>query len=138
MTETWLSLANYGFLALLYAFLFWAVRVVALEAQRLPARKAGARLLIESEAETPRTFTLTEAATIGRLPDNDIVIEDTAISGRHARIMRRRGRWWLEDLDSSNGTWLNEARLDDRLRLDDGDHIRLGRTTITIDLEGED
>jgi len=138
VSETWLSLANYGFLALLYAFLFWAVRVVALEAGRLPPGKAGAHLLIESEIETPHTFTLIEATTMGRLPHNDIVIEDTAVSGRHARITRRRGRWWLEDLDSSNGTWLNEVRLDERLRLDDGDRIRLGRTTITIDLEGGD
>lgn len=138
MTEAWLSLANYGFLALLYAFLFWAVRVVALEAQRLPIKKAGARLLIESEADAPRTFTLAEAATMGRLPHNEIVIEDTAVSGRHARITRRRGRWWLEDLGSSNGTWLNEERLDEQLRLDDGDRIRIGRTTITIDLGGAD
>lgn len=138
MTETWLSLANYGFLALLYAFLFWTVHVIARGGQRSSATESRARLLIESELEAPRTFTLAETATLGRLPHNEIVVEDTAVSGRHARITRRRGRWWLEDLDSSNGTWLNEVRLDERLRLDDGDRVRLGRTTITVDLSGVD
>ncbi len=135
MTETWLALANYGFLALLYAFLFWAVRVVALEAKRLPSSKPEARLLVESETGERRTFNLSKAVTMGRLPDNDIVIEDSAISARHSGITQRRGHWWLEDLGSSNGTWLNETRLIERLRLDDGDCIRLGRTTITVDLE---
>ncbi len=134
MTELGLSLSNYALLGLLYVFLFWAVRTIASEARRLPSQTSGDRLTLETESESPRVFALTKNISIGRLPANDIVLDDTAVSGHHARILRRQGQWWIDDMTSSNGTWLNEKRLNERQRLEDGDRVRVGRTTITVDM----
>ena len=67
------------------------------------------------------------AASIGRESDNQVVIQDKTVSGRHAAIVYRAGRWWAEDLGSTNGTWVNDRRIDGPQPVDDGDLIQTGR-----------
>ena len=76
-------------------------------------------------------------ATMGRSPDNPIELADNSISRRHARIEFRDGGYWLIDLDSSNGTFVNQDRLSAPRRLQSGDVIGLGATRLSVTLEAE-
>jgi class 3 adenylate cyclase len=67
--------------------------------------------------------------------DADVVIEDPEISRRHALIRERNGAVEIEDLDSLNGTWVNGQRIKSPARLEPGDVIRLGKTTIEVEAD---
>jgi pSer/pThr/pTyr-binding forkhead associated (FHA) protein len=72
---------------------------------------------------------LGEEATLGRYEENALIIGDRFTSGRHARVFRRAGRYWLEDLGSKNGTLLNGHRLSSAQALEAGDRITVGSCT---------
>ncbi|MEU3457674.1 FHA domain-containing protein [Micromonospora sp. NPDC006766] len=67
---------------------------------------------------------------IGRAPTADIVLADPHVSRRHATVHLTADGVWLTDLDSTNGTWLNDQRLTDSAQLTDGDVVRVGRTDL--------
>ncbi len=62
---------------------------------------------------------------IGRLPDCDIILPDRQVSRRHARIFRQDDTYFIEDLGSKNGTWVNGQPLTGTRRLEDGDEIQI-------------
>lgn len=64
--------------------------------------------------------------TIGRKMDNDVVIDNLAVSGHHARVVEENGTYFVEDTGSTNGTFLNETKIEKR-RLQPGDQIRVGK-----------
>lgn len=64
--------------------------------------------------------------SIGRKPDNDLVLEDGSVSGCHARLVKIQSVFFLEDLKSTNGTFVNEMRID-RQQLKDGDVALIGK-----------
>lgn len=64
--------------------------------------------------------------TIGRLPHNKITIPDSFVSGNHARFLERNGLYFIEDLGSTNGTYINEERVEGITLLRDGDQISIG------------
>lgn len=70
-----------------------------------------------------------DAVTIGRRPENQLVLADVAASGRHARIVLEQGQYFVEDLKSSNGTLVNGNRIT-RHALCHGDTITIGRQTM--------
>lgn len=72
--------------------------------------------------------------TIGRTADNDIQIDNMAVSGRHARIIRNLSRYYLEDLNSTNGTFLNEEKIrkNSQRELKESDEITIGKHTLAI------
>ena len=74
--------------------------------------------------------------SIGRLPDNDIVIENAAVSGSHARIVARNDAYVVEDLDSTNGTFVNNKRIRSR-KLKDEDIIVIGKHEIVFHMSDE-
>lgn len=74
---------------------------------------------------------------IGRLPDNTLVIDNPAVSGHHARVFREGGAVVLEDLESTNGTFVNERRVR-RHTLRHGDVVLVGKHTITFDETAQD
>ncbi|MDQ7029701.1 MAG: FHA domain-containing protein [Ardenticatenia bacterium] len=144
MAESTLTLlifvARMALLALLYAFLglvAWLVwrDLTRGEGQREQVAPQASAHLVVVDGETSglragHTFLLHTVTTIGRDLDNDIVVADTYTSSRHARIERRDGRWWLEDLGATNPTCLNGHPLSpmDPVPLDPGDVIHVGRT----------
>jgi len=75
-----------------------------------------------------------EEITIGRNKDNDIQIENLAVSGRHARIKKHRNDYFIEDLKSTNGTFLNEKRISKEV-LKNNDAVTIGKHTLSILLE---
>jgi pSer/pThr/pTyr-binding forkhead associated (FHA) protein len=74
--------------------------------------------------------------SIGRSPDNDIPVDNLAVSTYHARVYYEGGRLVVEDLDSLNGTFVNDLRIE-RATLHDGDSIWIGKHSIKVDTSAD-
>ncbi|HEX2053277.1 MAG TPA: DUF3662 and FHA domain-containing protein [Actinomycetota bacterium] len=70
-----------------------------------------------------------DEVTMGRSSSNGIVVDDPNASRSHARLIRREDGWWITDLDSTNGTLVNEVMIKER-RLSHGDRIKIGATEL--------
>lgn len=70
--------------------------------------------------------------TIGRKNTNNLILEDQFVSGNHARIFLKNTDYMLEDLGSTNGTKLNDKRLDGRAILKIGDEIEIGSALFKV------
>ena len=81
-------------------------------------------------------FTALEAK-LGRDPASDLVLEDKTISAQHARLTYHHRQWWIEDLRSTNGTYLNEEPVTAPIVLTDGDHLRLGGLVFQVQLDSQ-
>ena len=68
--------------------------------------------------------------TIGRRPDSDIFLDDVTVSRDHALLVRRSGDYYLDDLGSLNGTYVNRHRIESH-RLEDGDELQVGKFKLT-------
>jgi hypothetical protein len=140
-----------AFLVLLYLFIWRIVRTASRDLRvpqesfiLAPAGHAGVqqgrssrvsgRLVVVKSPDLVegRDFELNSAQlTIGRGGQNDIAIRsDEYASARHARFEPRQDGVWVQDLGSTNGTYLNGARLDRPRRLADGDVVRVGETDL--------
>ena len=71
---------------------------------------------------------------IGREAGNDIVIVDTQMSARHVRVSQANGEFWVEDLHSTNGTFVNGRRIEARTRLCNDDLLKMGRTLFKFEV----
>ncbi|HVT04514.1 MAG TPA: DUF4388 domain-containing protein [Thermoanaerobaculia bacterium] len=90
-----------------------------------------ARLTVYEGGQVRENFALIEEEyTIGRLPENEISLQDSGASGKHARVTRASEGHYLHDLESRNGTYVNGARVQ-RLLLRDNDRILIGRTHLS-------
>src|SRR5215470_19093990 len=74
--------------------------------------------------------------TIGRAPDNDLSVDNLAVSSYHAKIFFEGGRMVVEDLNSLNGTFVNDLRIE-RATLHDGDKVHIGKHIIKVDTSGD-
>jgi hypothetical protein len=98
-------------------------RAARLVVQRSPSLEAGDGFPVDSAP-----------LTIGRGGQNDLVLDgDEFASARHARIEARRDGVWVEDLGSTNGTYVNGARVEGALRLGHGDVLRVGETDLRLE-----
>lgn len=88
-----------------------------------------ARVIVRTSDETVSEMTLSGGASIGRATDNTIRVSEAGVSRYHALIEERADGWWLSDLDSANGTWVNGERLKAERQLNDGDAISFGGTS---------
>jgi hypothetical protein len=93
-------------------------------------------LLFEGRVLKETAVSQTAAVTIGRLPDNTIVIDNTAVSSRHVRIAREGPQFVVEDLESTNGTFVNGEKVTKRA-LRHGDTILVGKHKIFFDRMNE-
>jgi FHA domain len=100
-------------------------RPVRLVVQRSPSFEEGNEFPVDSAP-----------LTLGRGGDNDLVLDgDDFASARHARIESRGDGVWVQDLDSTNGTYVNGARVIGAHRLDPGDVLRVGETDLRVEEE---
>jgi len=92
-----------------------------------------AKLFLKFEEATLKEYSLPEGGTltIGRLPDNNVQIDNLAVSGHHARIGFEGGHFVIEDSNSLNGTFVNGRRVN-KSALRDGDLVLVGKHTIAF------
>ncbi len=133
--------------ALLYLFLLGVVAVMwgdwraaertAEREQRVRARTLG-RLVVVEGGETDllpgHSLPLDITTSLGRAPTNTVVIQDPFASSEHAIIYLRDGRWWLEDMESKNGTLLNGEPLTAPAIIVTGDEIGIGSVRLRVEL----
>ena len=146
---------KFGFLAVLYLFLFWVARSALRELRRTtapapegtgfhpigPGGRAAATdasLVVTRGGglEPGERYDLFGGLSIGRSADADVRIEDRYASGVHARLYSRGANYYVEDMNSTNGTFLNGGRLDGEAKLNDLDEVRIGDTEFRFELEG--
>jgi pSer/pThr/pTyr-binding forkhead associated (FHA) protein len=127
----------------LYAFLAWAFislwRDLKIQGNFLAAHNIpplSLTLLREGMSPQIRNFVRPEV-TIGRNPACECPLEDETVSARHARLSYHHNQWWLEDLNSTNGTLLNQEKVTIPTVVISGDEFACGDTRISISLPGE-
>lgn len=92
-----------------------------------------AKLILSVDGQVLKEFTLSKERTlIGRKPHNDIQIDNLAVSGEHAAIITILNDSFIEDLGSTNGTFLADRPVSGRVPVSDGDVIRLGSRPVTF------
>jgi pSer/pThr/pTyr-binding forkhead associated (FHA) protein len=105
-----------------------------------PAPAEGLTLRLESERGSVSTFQVTKSgATIGRGPESTIQLADLSVSRKHARIAYKQGAYWLSDVGSMGGTWVDGAKLAAPRRVAPGQTIDIGvcRLVVVAAAEGE-
>jgi hypothetical protein len=151
------TVARFGFLALLWIFVFTVVGVIRRDLfMRAPSSKlvasprgvgvpvtgrpakvkrgrAAHHLVVTEGALAGTRLTLGEAQiTIGRAEDSTLVITDDYASAHHARLEPRAGQWFVVDLGSTNGTYLDRAKVTAPTPVPLGVPIRIGRTSLEL------
>lgn len=162
MSELTLTVVRLGLLVLLWVFVFsvasalrgdlYGTRVSSARQQRrdsrAPARSQATRTPTPTprrRSNTPRELVVTDGPLrgttlplrgngilIGRNPECALILDDDFASSRHARIFPDGETWWVEDLGSTNGTFLNTERLTEPMELHPGSELRIGRTIIEV------
>jgi hypothetical protein len=152
VSEIVLQAFRFGFLLLLWLFIFAAFRVVRADlfggrtgrVASVPPRaaagvgkKRGHRgpktLVVTAGPLTGTKITLGEQPIlIGRADDSTLVLTDDFASSRHARLTNRGGKWYVEDLGSTNGTYLDQQRVQGPLLVGPGQPIRIGQTALEL------
>ena len=100
---------------------------------RKPGRSAPTHVLIVDGANAGETVSLDEAPIlIGRGADAAIRLDDDYVSTRHARIASSGDQWFVEDLGSTNGTYIGSHRLTQPTSLQVGSTVRIGKTTLEL------
>ena len=126
------------FLLLLYAFLFMVVRVLLRDlrtASRGPAELGRLVVLSSPRAEPPAgsAFPLDALTTLGRDVNNAIVVDDPFASSEHAVLTFRGRAWYVEDLESTNGTFVNGVPVERVAPLGFGDELQVGEVRFRLD-----
>jgi hypothetical protein len=151
-----IQLMRFGFLLLLWLFVFGTVRVIRADLRATsrprvgapPLRRARRKRAPAATASAPRgpsQLVVTEGGLmgtrialtgapilIGRANDSTLVLTDDYASTRHARISRQDDTWFVEDLGSTNGTWVGPNKLDGPMVLEPGVPVRIGATAMEL------
>jgi pSer/pThr/pTyr-binding forkhead associated (FHA) protein len=149
--ELVVQLTRVGFLVLLWLFVFAALRVVRSDLYAASGLRVQVPTFRRSKEKKPRggksaqQLLVTHGALsgtrialdgrpilIGRADDSTLVLDDDYASTRHARISLRGEDWYVEDLGSTNGTYLDRAKVTAPLRVPLGVPIRIGKTVIEL------
>jgi pSer/pThr/pTyr-binding forkhead associated (FHA) protein len=127
----------------LYAFLGWAFWVLWQDLRRhskaaVTSQVPTLTLVAQTgDSGTEFRFTLPEIL-VGRDPACQCCLDDKTISAQHARLSYHHRQWWVEDLRSRNGTFLNQAPVAEPLVIVSGDLLRCGQVIFQVLLEGGD
>lgn len=148
-----LTVLKIVFLALLYFFIYRAIRAVVVDIRASRARGAPEGRRPQSASQPSRsarnrrprslvvmderggktgTYRLDGNLQIGRADACQIQLSDTYVSQFHARIFSRDGSWFVEDLGSTNGTYLNQRRVTSPAELQAGDRLKVGKVVMEV------
>jgi pSer/pThr/pTyr-binding forkhead associated (FHA) protein len=128
-----------AFLALIYLFLTAVVRVLIRDlraASREPAVELGRLVVVASPSGEPAAgsvFSLDAVTHIGRDVNNAVVVEDPFASTEHCVLTFRGRSWYVEDLDSTNGTFLNGSAVDGTAPMGYGDELQVGEVRMRLE-----
>lgn len=132
------KILTYIFVILIYVFIYAIIRMIFLDIRTMYRKKSGGladaylkliNLRHELDFPIDESYEVSDNEVIGRGKKCDISIADKYLSTKNSRIFKSSGKFYLEDLDSTNGTFLNgEALRDEAVELLDGDKISVGRT----------
>jgi FHA domain len=142
---------KFGFLAVLFLFLFWVTRssLKDLRGTASPGFETGYHEVAGAEPAGTDAFLVVERGggltegehfdlfgglSLGRSADADIRLDDRYASGIHARVFNRSGAYFVEDMNSTNGTLLNSMELHGEADLSPGDVIRIGDTELRFEV----
>lgn len=150
MPEALLTILKFCFLALLWLFfvrVLWAVWA-EVNAPAPAAAGTGSGVAAPARATTSEstrlkvvepadrrgtTYQLGDELTVGRASGCQVALPDDSYASQlHARIFRKDGRYWLEDLGSTNGTYLNAKPVTSPVALRRGDRVQVGRTVLEV------
>ena len=118
----------------LYGFLGWALYTLWMDMRQqgeLLVSRTPAIIISNEDGSVAHRFTKPEVS-IGRDPASDCPLEDKTVSTQHARLVYRQNQWWVEDLKSTNGTFLNQETVDEPLVVTSGDKLRCGQVELNI------
>jgi pSer/pThr/pTyr-binding forkhead associated (FHA) protein len=157
MPELVLAIVRIGIIVLLWVFVLAAVRVIrtdiygsraARPAKRAPREQRPARQPKQPKQrrrDTPQSLVITQGqlagtsialretpVTIGRANDCTLVVADDYASNKHARLVPRDGQWYVEDLGSTNGTYLDRTKVTAATPVPVGMPIRIGKTVLEL------
>ncbi len=124
---------KYLFIFIIYAFMISIIRLIYLDIEGINKNsKAQTYLkLINMKEDLPfklsEHYALNNETKLGRGSENTITIKDPFISKEHIKIYSEDGDYYLEDLNSANGTFLNEKKVEGREKLYNGDIINIGQ-----------
>ncbi|MHB1519199.1 MAG: FHA domain-containing protein [Acidimicrobiales bacterium] len=147
-----LHVLEYVVVIMLWLFFMWVVRAVWVEVRPLKRRNRRRRgdpdpvsdgkgrrgkllrlHVIRPPEQAGLAYDIGDEVTVGRAPGCGVAIDyDTYSSNLHARLFRLDGGLWIEDLGSTNGTWVNTVRIDERTRLRKGDLLQVGGTVFEL------
>ncbi|MDY6846032.1 MAG: FHA domain-containing protein [Chloroflexota bacterium] len=122
---------------LAYTFLGWIIYTIFMDLKRgnsLEKEKIITPIVLSlqtEDEEITKRFRQSEIF-LGRDPSADFPLQNETISLRHCKLMYRQNQWWVEDLKSTNGTFINQALITTGTILTDGDILTLGKVSITI------
>ena len=148
-----LQLSRAGFLLLLWVFIWSVLRILRTDIYapteavmvRCGMALSGTLLSNRQSRTTPRYLVVTagslagtkitlgsQPVLIGRADDSTLVLTDDYSSTRHARLSQRGSEWYVEDLGSTNGTYLDRAKVTTAVRVPIGTPVRIGKTAIEL------
>ncbi len=133
-----------AFLVLLYVFFVLVARALwrDLRAAAASASRPLGRLLVlaspEGQPPTGSSLPVDAINTIGRDVNNSIIVDDTYASSQHAVLTFRGRAWYLEDVGSTNGTWVNGQRIGGLTPVGFGDEIQIGQVRLRLERAGPD
>ncbi|GAA1335991.1 FHA domain-containing protein FhaB/FipA [Arthrobacter roseus] len=151
MSDLTLTLLRYGFLILLWVLVISIVSALRRDlmvgqrtrtgvrpARQVPSantapRKSARELIVTEGPLKGTTLELTNSPILlGRAQEATLVLDDDYASGRHARLFPQGSRWFVEDLGSTNGTFVSGSQLTRALPVEPGVPIRIGKTVIEL------
>jgi pSer/pThr/pTyr-binding forkhead associated (FHA) protein len=152
--ESLLTILKFAFLALLYLFFMRVLRAVWAELREPKPAPVGATTVaaapahsrqpqagpaptkvkvLDPESRRGQVFEVADEVTVGRAAGCGISLDDdTYVSQLHARLFRRDGTIYVEDLGSTNGTYLNKRKVSGPQALRKGDRVAIGRTVLEV------
>ncbi|MEN4099830.1 MAG: FHA domain-containing protein [Anaerolineaceae bacterium] len=121
----------------LYAFLGWAIyilwRELQINKQLISSRRVPIVSITRLDSDDDSNIEYSTMEVImGREPGVDYVIPNETVSARHARLSYHHNQWWIEDLQSTNGTFLNDERVETPTVIISGDELRCGNANLLV------
>ena len=129
------------FIIILYSIIYYALKIMYKDVKggkkkKAPGKKAHGLEVLKTISDGTlgigSVIPVTSTISIGRREDNSIVLNNQFVSSYHAKIYVKNNDFYLEDLASTNGTFINDSKVEGRVRLKVNDQVRMGSTVFKV------